>query len=118
PAPPSLVHSSSSSCSPPTAVPPDPPSFPTRRSSDLPALGSQGLQGAGRRRAHAPRRGADPERRRRAGAEADEPQLPGADRDPVRDRKSTRLNSSHVKISYAVFCLKKKNAKTSRDPKA
>src|SRR5690606_41269797 len=25
-----------------------------------------------------------------------------------RDRKSTRLNSSHVKISYAVFCLKKK----------
>src|SRR5690606_39718513 len=28
---------------------------------------------------------------------------------PVSDRKSTRLNSSHVKISYAVFCLKKKN---------
>src|SRR5436309_10891384 len=27
---------------------------------------------------------------------------------PVGDRKSTRLNSSHVKISYAVFCLKKK----------
>src|SRR5699024_11652415 len=27
---------------------------------------------------------------------------------PVRDRKSTRLNSSHVSISYAVFCLKKK----------
>src|SRR5690606_40114173 len=27
------------------------------------------------------------------------------------DRKSTRLNSSHVKISYAVFCLKKKNTK-------
>src|SRR5690606_41889230 len=26
-----------------------------------------------------------------------------------RDRKSTRLNSSHVKISYAVFCLNKKN---------
>src|SRR5690349_23871705 len=26
------------------------------------------------------------------------------------DRKSTRLNSSHVEISYAVFCLKKKNA--------
>src|SRR5690606_40799794 len=31
-------------------------------------------------------------------------------RDPeAPDRKSTRLNSSHVKISYAVFCLKKKN---------
>src|SRR5690606_40269509 len=28
------------------------------------------------------------------------------------DRKSTRLNSSHVKISYAVFCLKKKKTKT------
>src|SRR5437588_4863326 len=27
-----------------------------------------------------------------------------------RDRKSTRLNSSHTVISYAVFCLKKKNA--------
>src|SRR5690606_40893307 len=26
----------------------------------------------------------------------------------IKDRKSTRLNSSHVKISYAVFCLKKK----------
>src|SRR5207302_9833827 len=29
----------------------------------------------------------------------------------MRDRKSTRLNSSHVKISYAVFCLKKKKKK-------
>src|SRR3989442_9848714 len=28
----------------------------------------------------------------------------------LEDRKSTRLNSSHVRISYAVFCLKKKNA--------
>src|SRR5690625_5998990 len=28
---------------------------------------------------------------------------------PLRDRKSTRLNSSHVAISYTVFCLKKKN---------
>src|SRR3712207_7556002 len=30
-----------------------------------------------------------------------------------KDRKSTRLNSSHANISYAVFCLKKKNIKTS-----
>src|SRR5438874_10397698 len=30
------------------------------------------------------------------------------------DRKSTRLNSSHVEISYAVFCLKKKKNKTAR----
>src|SRR5215813_15281998 len=31
---------------------------------------------------------------------------------PWSDRKSTRLNSSHVRISYAVFCLKKKKKKT------
>src|SRR3712207_6980410 len=31
---------------------------------------------------------------------------------PVRDRKSTRLNSSHANISYAVFCLKKKKTLT------
>src|SRR5699024_11323713 len=31
----------------------------------------------------------------------------------ARDRKSTRLNSSHVSISYAVFCLKKKTASTT-----
>src|SRR6266480_7612327 len=30
---------------------------------------------------------------------------------PERDRKSTRLNSSHMSISYAVFCLKKKKKK-------
>src|SRR5262245_62252416 len=30
------------------------------------------------------------------------------------DRKSTRLNSSHLGISYAVFCLKKKNKKKTR----
>src|SRR5690606_40812630 len=33
----------------------------------------------------------------------------GGGDDVLGDRKSTRLNSSHVKISYAVFCLKKKN---------
>src|SRR5262245_64382822 len=32
---------------------------------------------------------------------------------PSRDRKSTRLNSSHLGISYAVFCLKKKNTHTA-----
>src|SRR3712207_8695047 len=32
----------------------------------------------------------------------------GLSNDPARDRKSTRLNSSHANISYAVFCLKKK----------
>src|SRR5690349_24130414 len=32
------------------------------------------------------------------------------------DRKSTRLNSSHVEISYAVFCLKKKKKKHTQQP--
>src|SRR5687768_18339458 len=38
------------------------------------------------------------------------------DPSPIRhsDRKSTRLNSSHGYISYAVFCLKKKNTKTTQ----
>src|SRR3712207_8949049 len=37
-----------------------------------------------------------------------------AAREPVdQDRKSTRLNSSHANISYAVFCLKKKHKTTS-----
>src|SRR3712207_7895919 len=35
-------------------------------------------------------------------------QVDGMDVLEVRDRKSTRLNSSHANISYAVFCLKKK----------
>src|SRR3712207_8272341 len=34
--------------------------------------------------------------------------------DMFSDRKSTRLNSSHANISYAVFCLKKKNQSTTR----
>src|SRR5690349_22982458 len=33
------------------------------------------------------------------------------------DRKSTRLNSSHVEISYAVFCLKKKKKKKIKEKK-
>src|SRR5690606_39405780 len=37
-------------------------------------------------------------------------EVPGA-----KDRKSTRLNSSHVKISYAVFCLKKKKTNNRRE---
>src|SRR6266849_6959237 len=53
------------------------------------------------------------------------PGHPGVDR-RTRDRKSTRLNSSHEWISYAVFCLKKKNrrknsvwfARKRREPKS
>src|SRR3712207_8404964 len=45
------------------------------------------------------------------------PQVEGVDRvvpdvHRLQDRKSTRLNSSHANISYAVFCLKKKKKKT------
>src|SRR2546426_7595899 len=59
-------------------------------------------------RRHADHRPADPSgaqdlRRGPAGHRADR----DADRSPP-DRKSTRLNSSHLVISYAVFCLKKK----------
>src|SRR5438874_9214153 len=46
--------------------------------------------------------------RRRALARDFGPEEDGA------DRKSTRLNSSHVEISYAVFCLKKKNKNGSK----
>src|SRR5256885_2474627 len=38
-----------------------------------------------------------------------------AHRFTIVDRKSTRLNSSHLVISYAVFCLKKKKKKTQHD---
>src|SRR5215475_15038866 len=47
---------------------------------------------------------ADPPRLTRRRDHRHEGRAPAADG----DRKSTRLNSSHVKISYAVFCLKKK----------
>src|SRR5687768_17897748 len=73
-------------------------SFPTRRSSDLGAGAARG--GA---RPVVGRGGA----RRRRGCAAGE--MLGVTRDRVDlDRKSTRLNSSHGYISYAVFCLKKK----------
>src|SRR5690606_42049156 len=83
-------------------------SFPTRRSSDLqfahglwPCLDQHLPDEAGaklgdRQGPHFPRRVL------RTDAEAFEAVK------ELEDRKSTRLNSSHVKISYAVFCLKKK----------
>src|SRR5207249_10532001 len=52
-----------------------------------------------------------------AAADLDLAVLPGRQRErgegDLADRKSTRLNSSHVSISYAVFCLKKKNKNTA-----
>src|SRR5262245_62503672 len=77
--------------------------FPTRRSSDLARAARRG----------APRPGLDGRRgdgggRLRGRGHVALRQRPRA-ADGVRDRKSTRLNSSHLGISYAVFCLKKKN---------
>src|SRR3712207_7085577 len=51
--------------------------------------------------------GADHRQRRHR--EAERHRAAVTEEDPRRDRKSTRLNSSHANISYAVFCLKKKN---------
>src|SRR5207245_5860466 len=88
-----------------------PHSFPTRRSSDLCPSDRVGAAG-GVRRVRIPlhsrrvRRDHPPDRRDRA------PARRGPDLD--RDRKSTRLNSSHGSISYAVFCLKKKNVYTEK----
>src|SRR5690606_41457181 len=77
----------------------DLPSFPTRRSSDL-VVGDE-EHGVPDRLDHPAPRGGDDVPRGRLEALDEGGEL-------VRDRKSTRLNSSHVKISYAVFCLKKK----------
>src|SRR5207245_6973489 len=90
-------------------------SFPTRRSSDLhdeiaePGVGAHEL-GADddeerEAEAHAERHD-DP--RQRGGDDHAPDQLATARAQAGRDRKSTRLNSSHGSISYAVFCLKKK----------
>src|SRR5699024_11633497 len=89
-------------------------SFPTRRSSDL---GSQPRLGPRVRSRSSLGSHHDRTRRQRATSittrvgpvrEYTENGVPCA-ATPMKDRKSTRLNSSHVSISYAVFCLKKKN---------
>src|SRR3989449_4671792 len=54
-------------------------------------------------------RWADHRARHRGGGDAQGDRRRSGDGQPERDRKSTRLNSSHGYISYAVFCLKKKN---------
>src|SRR5690625_5763569 len=91
------------------------PSFPTRRSSDLrfgmSLFGSAAFSG-----------NLDMERSRtlvdRDGIRLEDAlreygiELEDAPKASSRDRKSTRLNSSHVAISYAVFCLKKKSSTT------
>src|SRR5690606_40156705 len=91
------------------------PPFPTRRSSDL-VRPRQRESGPPRRDRRACRR------RWRPATGRETPPAHGLslpDGGTVRreaagpDRKSTRLNSSHVKISYAVFCLKKKRQTSS-----
>src|SRR5690606_39978373 len=88
------------------------PSFPTRRSSDLP-IGEHKRKG--RNNSRTAERGdvGSPWAigSKYGGHTAVHPELGTIEDFELlvrRDRKSTRLNSSHVKISYAVFCLKKK----------
>src|SRR5690606_41397987 len=87
--------------------------FPTRRSSDLRARGSRrsrtrAARGERRRSCRGPV--GEPRSSRTEATDAERATaMPGA---RGIDRKSTRLNSSHVKISYAVFCLKKKTKTT------
>src|SRR2546422_5963234 len=70
-------------------------------------------------RSHQPDPGSEVRRclRYRAHAQRDVVTLRGRERPRIQvaDRKSTRLNSSHGYISYAVFCLKKKNAACGAD---
>src|SRR5256885_12449834 len=54
-----------------------------------------------------------PDAARRRASPSTNPIASSASRAPL-DRKSTRLNSSHLVISYAVFCLKKKKIHTSQ----
>src|SRR5690606_40929675 len=92
--------------------------FPTRRSSDLGGASPPwpGSPPPARTPARRSRRLARSCRRRSSRAGRHHARSSGGTRAPRRgrsggcsagDRKSTRLNSSHVKISYAVFCLKK-----------
>src|SRR5690606_41177227 len=93
-------------------------SFPTRRSSDLVYLEAVRLRMAGLTENPGRDRAWQNEIDRatalysEAGGEfpapLDAPEHLVRTRWLIEDRKSTRLNSSHVKISYAVFCLKKK----------
>src|SRR5205085_10393487 len=86
-------------------------SFPTRRSSDLTAVESMLAASAAAETVCAPLTTLAPRSSSLTGP-CGELRLNG-----MADRKSTRLNSSHSQISYAVFCLKKKNTQ-NKDEKA
>src|SRR5206468_5522897 len=82
-------------------------SFPTRRSSDLMGELARKLKETSLEIGAAP---VSPERLAELTAPVDKGTISSAVRCETNiDRKSTRLNSSHDQISYAVFCLKKKN---------
>src|SRR5690625_5789264 len=93
--------------------PPTPTLFPYTtlfRSTRWSPASRDGRSPAGRERDRAEQAsghlsGSDQRRRCRVGPDIQGPQ--------AGDRKSTRLNSSHVATSYAVFCLKKKNTNSS-----
>src|SRR5205814_10683402 len=96
------------------AAPPDLHSFPTRRSSDLSARAPTRCAS---RPPSAPRRSTCRPAGGRSWPGGSPPERPwncsSGDRLGLEeDRKSTRLNSSHLGISYAVFCLKKKTQQT------
>src|SRR5207253_8420272 len=91
---------------------PHPPhlhSFPTRRSSDLPSRRAYAASTFLSRCARSARRW-----RRRECRRSGTRYSPTLRRARAGDRKSTRLNSSHVASAYAVFCLKKKNKKKKK----
>src|SRR5690606_41785494 len=100
---------------PPYADHRDAHSFPTRRSSDLGIVDLDDLlQRLHVRKADIVEEAAAQESVGQflfvVGSDDDDRAMRGANCLARLDRKSTRLNSSHVKISYAVFCLKKKRA--------
>src|SRR3712207_7169980 len=84
--------------------------YPTLFRSNVASILATGLEPRGRHHVHLSE---DPDTARRVGARRGDPVVLVVDaaamaRQQHRDRKSTRLNSSHANISYAVFCLKKK----------
>src|SRR5206468_10285012 len=89
-------------------------SFPTRRSSDLRSLALETLD-AGTRRPSGGRATTQSTRPRHSALRVGRrKERQGIRSGAQEDRKSTRLNSSHDQISYAVFCLKKKKKKEKR----
>src|SRR5690606_41366487 len=92
-------------------------SFPPRRSSDLTvSVSGSGISAGGLSTTHTSRMSVSRHRTPQSFSQPTREKLCGVLCQLTDiDRKSTRLNSSHVKISYAVFCLKNKNEIQSRE---